>query len=89
MSNFTGMDIPGVRQMATQMDSAAGEIESLMARLSSMLEGTQWVGNDATNFRSEWSGAHCASLRQISERLRQVSQVARSNADQQEAASSQ
>ena len=87
MSNFTGMDIPGVRQMATQMDAAAGEIETLMGRLSSVLEGTQWVGTDATNFRSEWAGAHSASLRQISERLRQVSEVARQNADQQEAAS--
>ncbi len=87
MSNFTGMDISGVRQMATQMDTAAGEIENLMSRLSSVLEGTQWVGTDATNFRSEWTGAHCGSLRQISERLRQVSQVARQNADQQEAAS--
>lgn len=87
MSNFTGMDIAGVRQMATQMDSAAGEIEGLMGRLTSSLDGTQWVGNDATNFRSEWSGVHTASLRQIADRLRQVSQLARQNADQQEAAS--
>ena len=87
MSNFTGMDIAGVRQMSTQMDTAAGEIEGIMGRLTSVLDGTQWVGNDATNFRAEWTGAHSASLRQISERLRQVSQIARQNADQQEATS--
>ena len=84
---FTGMDIQAVRGLATQMDSASGEIEQLMARLSSGLEGTAWEGPDAVAFRSEWQGAHTTSLRQISERLRVVADQARRNAQEQENAS--
>lgn len=87
MSQFTGMDIEGVRGMATQMDTAAGEIEQLIQRLTGVLDGTQWVGPDAANFRGEWQGAHTASLRNVGEALRQVAQVARLNADQQQQAS--
>ena len=84
---FTGMDISAVRNLATQMDASAGEIEQIMSKLTSTLEGTQWEGADATNFRSEWQGAHCATLRQLSERLKTVATQARKNADEQEAAS--
>ena len=84
---FTGMDIAGVRQMATQMDTSAGEIEQLTAKLTGVLNGTQWEGPDAAQFRSEWEGQHTATLRQLSERLRQVCNQARKNADEQEQAS--
>ena len=84
---FTGMDIPAVRQMATQMDTSAGEIEQLISRLTGTLNGTQWEGPDAVAFRGEWEGQHTASLRQVAERLRHVCLQARANADEQEAAS--
>ena len=84
---FTGMDIAAVRNMAAQMDNAAGEIEAITSKLTGVLQGTQWEGADATNFRSEWEGQHCTNLRQLQERLRAVSNQARKNADEQEAAS--
>lgn len=84
---FTGMDIPAVRQMATQMEQASGEIEQLVARLTGTLNGTQWEGPDANAFRSEWEGQHTAALRNVGQALQTVSQRARANADEQEAAS--
>jgi hypothetical protein len=31
MANFTGMDIPGVRALSSQMNQSAGQIRQLMA----------------------------------------------------------
>lgn len=84
---FTGMDIPAVRQMATQMEQASNEIEQLVSRLTGTLNGTQWEGPDANAFRSEWEGQHTSSLRQVSQALQNVCQRARANADDQEATS--
>lgn len=84
---FTGMDIPAVRQLATQMDAASSEIEQLINRLTSALAGTEWVGNDASAFRDEWQSSHTTNLRQVSERLKTVAEQARKNASEQEAAS--
>lgn len=84
---ITGMDIQAVRALATQLETSAGEIEAIMSKLTSTLEGATWEGPDATAFRGEWQGAHCATLRQMSDRLREVGNQAKINADQQETAS--
>lgn len=87
MSNFTGMDINGVRTLAGQLDQAASQIKDLVGRLSGALEGTQWVGPDATRFRGDWSGTHVAALNNVANNLAQASQIARQNASEQESAS--
>jgi len=85
---FTGMNIEAVRNMARQMEQAAAEVEQIATRLTGLLENTEWVGTDATNFRAEWQGTHAPNARQMCERLRMVGQEAERNAQEQEAASS-
>ncbi len=84
---FTGMSVEGVRSLASQMDNSAGEIEGIIGKLTGALGGTEWVGNDATKFRSDWESMHTQALRNVAEQLKATATTARGNADQQEAAS--
>lgn len=84
MSNFTGMDIAGVRNLASQMRAKADEIDGLMNQLTSQLGSTQWVGNDRQQFESDWSSQHCNALRNVASALRDAATRADNNAMQQE-----
>ena len=87
MAGFQGMDVEAVRSLAQQMNAKADEIEQLSSTLSSQLDGTQWVGQDAAGFRGEWSGAHRSQLAGVANALREASRAASNNANQQEQAS--
>jgi uncharacterized protein YukE len=81
------MDIPAVRTLATQLNAKADEIESIANTLSSQLDGVQWVGIDASNFRNDWHGTHHAQLHAVATALRDASTRANADAAQQEQAS--
>lgn len=81
-----GLDVQEVQNLSRQMNDAAQQIEGLSSRLTSMLSGTQWIGNDANAFRNDWTG-HQAALRQVVSSLQAASQAAARNAEQQVAAS--
>ncbi len=87
MSNFTGMDIPAVRSLASQLDVKAGEIESLRQQLTGQMESTPWVGPDRERFYGDWTGQYSQALNQVANALREASQRATANANEQEAAS--
>lgn len=87
MAQFTGMDIGAVRTLSTQMTQAAGDINTLAARLTSALEGTPWVGPDREQFLGEWQGQHLSSLKTVAGSLEEAARRASMNADQQEQAS--
>ncbi|WP_395245242.1 WXG100 family type VII secretion target [Agromyces sp. MMS24-K17] len=82
-----GLDVQQVRQLSSQLNNKAGEIESILSTLTNALSNTQWEGPDATHFRNEWSGQHSSSLRQVVQALRDAAQRASQNAAQQEQAS--
>ena len=88
MVNFTGMDIGGVRQLATQMTSSAGQIRQLMSQLTNQLNNTQWIGPDRTRFEGEWSGTYVQQLNQVATALEDAANRANLNAAEQESASS-
>lgn len=88
MAQFTGMDIEAVRSLAQQMNSSAEEIRNLASRLSSALEGTQWVGPDREKFVGDWQGQYMTSLNQVAQGLVDAAQRATANASEQETASS-
>ena len=67
---FIGMDVEAVRQLATQMDSKATDIDTIMNTLNSTLGNTDWLGTDATNFRNDWSTVHMVNLRNVANALR-------------------
>ena len=84
---LTGMDIQEVRNLATQMNSAAGDISNLAQRLTVQLQGTSWIGPDREQFASEWQSTHVAQLHQVAQALENASRLANQNAMQQEQAS--
>jgi uncharacterized protein YukE len=88
MSNFTGMDINAVRQLAAAMRQKADEIDSLRQQLTNQLNNTQWVGNDRNQFTSDWNGMYTSSLNQVAQGLRDAATRADQNAGEQETASS-
>ncbi|WP_292727431.1 WXG100 family type VII secretion target [Microbacterium sp. UBA837] len=79
-----GLDVQQVRQLSTQLNQKAADIDSILSTLTSALDATQWEGPDATQFRSEWSGQHSASLRRVAEALRDAASKASRNAAAQE-----
>lgn len=85
-----GMDIAAVRQLATQLQSAADTtiLIDVVQRLSSALESTAWVGPDREKFKSDWEGTHVPNLRNVAEALRNAATNANMNATQQEQTSS-
>jgi uncharacterized protein YukE len=87
MSSFTGMDIPAVRQLASQMTQSASQIRQLLSQLTNQLSGTQWVGPDRQRFESEWTGTYVQQLNQVATALEDASQRATQNANEQESAS--
>ena len=84
---FIGMDVEAVRQLATQMDSKATDIDTIMNTLNSTLGNTDWLGTDATNFRNDWSTVHMVNLRNVANALRNAATAARTNATEQDNAS--
>jgi uncharacterized protein YukE len=87
MANFTGMDIPAVRQLSTQMTQSASQIRQLMSTLTNQLNGTQWVGPDRSRFESDWSGTYVQQLTQVASALEEAATRANQNATEQESAS--
>lgn len=89
MAQVIGMDPQAVRELARQLDTSAGQIEQIRSQLTSKLSATQWIGNDAQQFRSDWQSTHVAALNRVVEALKQASQTANRNAQAQEQTSSQ
>lgn len=79
-----GLDVQQVRQLSSQLNNKAGEIESILSTLTTALGNTQWEGPDANQFRNEWTGHHTSSLKQVVQALRDASQKASQNAAAQE-----
>ena len=79
-----GLDIQQVRQLSTQLNQKAGDIDSILTSLTTALNGTQWEGPDATQFRNDWTGQHTSALRQVAQALRDAASKAQQNAAQQE-----
>lgn len=88
MSQFLGMNPEEVRALASQLNQKAGEIESIKSQLTSKLQGTTWVGQDANQFRSEWDSSHAPAINRVVEALRTASQTATRNASAQDQTSS-
>jgi len=87
MTSFLGMDVPAVRNLATQLSAKADEIETIMSVLTSQLHSVQWLGSDADMFRNDWQSVHRVQLTSVAQALRDASMRATTNANQQEQAS--
>jgi uncharacterized protein YukE len=88
MGNFTGMDIPAVRNLSKQLKSRADEIQSIQQQLTGQLDSTPWQGPDREQFHGDWNGQHRQALNAVIQGLEQASVRATRNANEQEQASS-
>jgi uncharacterized protein YukE len=79
-----GLDVEQVRQLSSQLNQKAADIESILSTLTSALNSTQWEGPDANQFRNDWSGQHTSSLRNVANALRDAGAKAQQNASAQE-----
>lgn len=84
MANVWGLDVQQVRDLATNLDREADSIDQILSKLTGVLNNTQWVGPDATQFRNDWQGAHTTALRKVGQALRDTAGMARANAVSQE-----
>lgn len=85
--NLSGMDIAQVRELARRMDSEAGQISDLVNRVSTQLEGAEWVGRDREVFLEQWRAGHAGKLRRVVDGLHEASRQANEYANRQEWAS--
>ncbi|CCQ48392.1 putative uncharacterized protein [Pseudarthrobacter siccitolerans] len=82
-----GADVDQLRQLGSKLQEGATLIESQRSSLTSALNSTDWKGPDADKFREQWTGEHTSMLNKVSEALRDASQKAKRNAEEQSNAS--
>lgn len=87
MAGVWGLDIQQVRDLGTNLDREADQIDAILSKLTGVLNNTQWTGPDANQFRNDWQGVHSNALRKVAAALRETAQAARANAMAQEQAS--
>ncbi|MFC0675086.1 WXG100 family type VII secretion target [Brachybacterium hainanense] len=88
MNSNQGMAVEEVRQMAAQLRDAAEEIGAIERELTGGLEGVDWTGPDADQFRGQWSGEMVPALQQIMQAVADLGETADRNADEQARTSS-
>ncbi len=88
MSSFYGADVEALRSLSAQLGSQADDLDSVARRLMARVDGTQWRGPDAERFRSDWNQRHSSAIRNAAIALRGAAESARTNASQQDSASS-
>lgn len=82
-----GADIQQLRQLSSQLNQKAGEIDSVLSTLTSQLGNTDWRGPDSEAFRNDWQSTHTNALKQVASALRDAASKAQQNANQQESTS--
>ena len=82
-----GMNVEEVRALGRKLQAMQGEIDGIIGRLNAEVNGTTWVGPDATEFKGTWWPEHQKRLRQMGTDLNGFGQSAMNNASAQEQAS--
>ena len=83
MTNFYGADVEQLKQLANELQSAAGDLNGIAARAGSRLGQTQWRGPDSDSFRNAWESRHLVAIKQAAQRLSEASALASRNAIEQ------
>jgi surface antigen/uncharacterized protein YukE len=84
MSNVShGMNVQEVEALAATLARSADTMAQIANQLGSSVQRTTWAGPDATRFKNQWWPEHSNSLRRVSELLREFSNAARANLDDQ------
>ena len=84
---IVGADVEQLRALSQTFTVAADRLQRVAVETSNRLNSTQWVGSDAERYRSQWRGESVRRLNAIAHALREVAEVLRRNADEQQTAS--
>lgn len=87
VGDMLGLDVEAVREMANTLRMQAEEVRSTVQEITQQLGETDWMGPDADQFESEWTGTHAAKLNEIASALDTFAGAAEANAAEQEGTS--
>ncbi|MBK6885461.1 MAG: WXG100 family type VII secretion target [Tetrasphaera sp.] len=81
-----GMDVDEVRNVASNLHSQSGELNTLISKIESLVNKAVgvWDGPDSRRFHEDWASKHRPALQRLSQEIEQLSSVARTNAAEQE-----
>lgn len=79
-----GMDVEGGRQASQQISTGSQELEQLKVRMTSVIEGFEWVGPDAERTREAWQSQYVTALTQVGQSLQEFSTLINQQAQEQE-----
>ncbi|TGO04328.1 WXG100 family type VII secretion target [Serinibacter arcticus] len=88
MTTFSGADVQLLSDLAEAMLGGAGQIGDVRTRLDRAVPALAWSGRDQQRFAQEWSTTFGPALLTVTGALETAAQEARSNAQDQERASS-
>lgn len=82
-----GADVEQLRGLGGKLQAGAEVILEQRSQLNAALNQTDWKGPDADKFRDEWTSQHAGNLQKVADALREASNDAKRNAEQQSQAS--
>lgn len=87
MAGVWGMNIESVRALATNFQTQADAVDTVVTTLDPLVGDTSiWMGPDADAFRADWE-THKVNLTACATALREAGTKANANAEQQTTAS--
>ncbi|MBU6163121.1 MAG: hypothetical protein KGO50_18575 [Myxococcales bacterium] len=88
MSDLRGMDVAGIRHLASVLQQGSHQVTDTMTRARAIVDNLAWRGEDRDRFVASWHDTHMPQLMGLAEQLRQAAQQASERARAQELASS-
>lgn len=84
-----GADVEQLRSLSKQMGQAGSRLQNQELQINGLISSVAWKGTDGERFRREWSSTLRPLLHNASRSLEDVSKTLRTQADEQQQASTQ
>lgn len=86
-SGLKGMNVEQGRSLSKSMLNNSDTITGITSQLQNQLQNTEWLGQDADQFRDKWNSEYSKSLKIVAEALSLAGQHLNQEADAQDQAS--
>ena len=87
-NNMQGMDTDHAREVSGQMDSHAGAVSGVCAKLLQRVSGTSWIGPDKEAITNDIGNHFLPNANAASDSIREQARALNEHADRQDAVSS-
>jgi uncharacterized protein YukE len=87
MSAMWGADADELDQLGGIFENAGSTLSTISSNMSALLSQASWIGSDAEEFHSDWTGRSAVALQTVAQRLHDAATVLHQNATQQRQAS--